>query len=607
MIARLRGSHGASPADMSTPQSRRIAVLIAGAAAVAAAVLAATAGLVWQSRQEAFQDATQSIEKINVVLAEHTGRTLQGIDLLLTDQVRAINARQMKSVEEFQDTLASAAVHQELRQRQSGLPQLDALNLVNRQGDVINTSRMFPSLTANVAARDYFVALSDDARGLTRFIGAPVQNRATGSWTIYVARRLNGPDGAFFGLVTGAVSLDHFEIFYQQIYFGDNTGVSLWRTDGTLLARYPQAAALTGKPNAKVLQNHMRVLGGESSQAGTARVLGAVNPTPLLLTVRRVPGYAFYTTISVPEAVVLATWRQTSAFIVAGGIVISIAIGVIAWLLMKQFAAHKLTVEARAQRDEATATLREVEAISRAKSEFLAHMVHELRTPLNAIIGFAELMKEELMGPLGSRQYKGYATDIHASGANLLGIVNDVLDFSQASAGRLSVERRPVELPTVIRATESMFRVEVGKAGLEFASEIAPALPRVLADEKRLRQVLINLVGNAIKFTQPGGSVRITAKAAGERVVIRVQDTGIGIPAENLGKLFEPFGEVKLPQLAQKSRGAGLGLPICKQLVELLGGTLTLESELGAGTTVTVELQIADAPQSQPGYAIAAE
>jgi signal transduction histidine kinase len=135
-----------------------------------------------------------------------------------------------------------------------------------------------------------------------------------------------------------------------------------------------------------------------------------------------------------------------------------------------------------------------------------------------------------------------------------------------------------------------MFRVSVAKAGLRYGTEIEERLPAVLGDEKRIKQVLVNLVGNAIKFTPAGGAIRVVAATAGDAVEIRVEDTGIGLSPENLAKVFEPFGFVDLPQVAQHNRGAGLGLPICKQLVQLLGGTLALESQLHRGTVATVRL-----------------
>ena len=586
---------------MNRPQYRRILVLSAGAAFLAAALLAATAGIVWKMRGDAFSDTARTVEKINLVLAEQTARMLQGIELVVGDLLREISLTDFSGQERFRSVMASQDIWHELRQRMSGVPQLDALILLDPHGNVISTTRSFPTPERSVADRDYYMAMRDNP-GLERFISAPVQSRITNEWTIYVAHRVKARDGQLLGFLVGAIALAKFEDFYREIYLGNNVAVTLWRNDATLLARYPQAASRTSRPVPAALKNLTAILGEGS--AGTGRVMGAVAGEPLLLTARRVPGYPLITTISTPQTTVLARWHGNVLPIVAGGILMSIAIGVIAWLLLRQFATDRRAAEAQIARDVANAALMEAEAMSRAKSEFLAHMSHELRTPLNAIIGFAEIMRDEMMGKLGAPQYKGYAQDIYVSGKNLLGIVSDVLDFSQVSAGRLKVEHNTVYLDGIVESVSSMFRVVVEKAGLAYAAVVEDGLPAVIGDEKRIKQVLVNLVGNAIKFTPAGGSVRVHVRSAGTHVELRVIDTGIGISAENLAKVFEPFGFVDGPQLAQKNRGAGLGLPICKQLVELLGGTLDLESEPDRGTTAIVTLPIIAQPVA---FASAAE
>jgi len=570
-------------------------LLSAGAALVAAAILCLTGWIAWDMRERAFRDTAGTIEKIDLVLAEQTTRMLESIDTVLTELIRDIEGRGFSESGALSETTTKLPFFHELRQRVSGIQQLDAIALIDRHGNVLNTTRTFPPINVDVSDRDYFRALADDP-SLARFVSAPVQSRVTGEWTIYLARRIKAPDQSFVGVVIAAIALSSFEDFYKQIYLGDEVGVSLWRGDTTLLARFPQASTVIGKPSVEARQRIFETLLGDGREWGTARVQGTVNPVPLLVTARHVPNFPLYTTISVPERAILEKWRRASLPLIVGGALISIAIGVIAWLLLQHFATERRAADARLQRDEATAALIEAQALSRAKSEFLAHMSHELRTPLNAIIGFAEIMRDEMMGKLGAPQYKGYAQDIYQSGRNLLGIVNDVLDFTQANAGRLSVNRAAVNVAEIIASVSSMFRLTVAKAELVYGTEIEEGLPPALGDEKRIKQVLVNLVGNAIKFTPANGAVRVIARAVGGEIEIRVEDTGIGLTPENLAKVFEPFGFVDLPQVAQRNRGAGLGLPICKQLVELLGGTLTLESQIDNGTVAIVRLPAAPRP-----------
>jgi signal transduction histidine kinase len=230
------------------------------------------------------------------------------------------------------------------------------------------------------------------------------------------------------------------------------------------------------------------------------------------------------------------------------------------------------------------------EAASRAKSEFLANISHELRTPLNAIIGFAELIRAELHGPLGSARYVDYVSDIHESGSHLLGIINDILDLSKAEAGRMDLDEDAIDPVELIAAVCRLVRHRTEAAGLEIEPRIAPRLPRFKADERKLKQILLNLLSNAVKFTPPGGRVTVEAEvtSAGE-LRLAVLDTGIGIAAADLERVLEPFAQVD-GSLARKYQGTGLGLPLTKAMVERHGGRFELESRPGEGTCAALFL-----------------
>jgi PAS domain S-box-containing protein len=228
------------------------------------------------------------------------------------------------------------------------------------------------------------------------------------------------------------------------------------------------------------------------------------------------------------------------------------------------------------------------EASNRVKSEFLANMSHELRTPLNAILGFSEVMERELYGPLGHPSYRGYAADIHLAGAHLLDVVNDILDLTKAEAGAMAIALAPTEIAPAVE----MVRRIVNDTAAELRLVLDIAVPDGLiarADPGRLRQVLLNLVSNALKFTQAGGRVTITAGVADEGVWIAVADTGIGIAPAQIATALAPFGQLESSQ-AKRHEGTGLGLPLAKRLVELMNGVFTLESELGRGTRITLSL-----------------
>lgn len=230
----------------------------------------------------------------------------------------------------------------------------------------------------------------------------------------------------------------------------------------------------------------------------------------------------------------------------------------------------------------------EADAASRSKSAFLATMSHELRTPLNAIIGFADIMQNEIMGPVGSEQYRAYMADIHGSGMHLLQLINDILDLTKAEAGKLELHEEIVDLAEAVRSVARVTRGQTELAGLKVVIDLPTDLLLLRADSRKTRQVLFNLIGNAAKFTPRGGSIRIHGRVDAQTgVSITVSDSGIGIASDNLARVFEAFVQVD-SSLSRRHSGTGLGLPTAKAIMELHDGRLELRSALGKGTDATV-------------------
>jgi signal transduction histidine kinase len=231
----------------------------------------------------------------------------------------------------------------------------------------------------------------------------------------------------------------------------------------------------------------------------------------------------------------------------------------------------------------------EAELANRAKSSFLANMSHELRTPLNAILGFSEVMKDQHLGPVQNSRYLSYANDIHSSGRHLLAIINDVLDLAKIEAGKMTLDNAAVfEIAPVLASSLAMLKGLGEKYGVTVHNEIAEDGMQLKAVERMIRQILINLVGNAIKFTPPGGSVYVSGKLLSDgRYEIAVRDTGVGMSEKEMAHAMMPFGQNE-NRFTGKHDGTGLGLPLAKAMLELHEGTLAMSSVPEVGTTVAM-------------------
>jgi len=291
--------------------------------------------------------------------------------------------------------------------------------------------------------------------------------------------------------------------------------------------------------------------------------------------------------------------------------------------------AHRLystalaTLEARAEKDALIGELETSKAISDearrraetaniAKSRFLAQMSHELRTPLNAILGFSEVMKTEIFGPHTVPAYKDYAGDIHSSGVHLLGLINEILDLSRIEAGRYELNEEPIALAAVVGECSHLLQMRARNRNLTIHEVFEAGMPRLWADERAIRQICLNLLSNAIKFTPQGGEIWLKVgwtDPGGQ--YLSCKDTGPGIPEEEIPIVLASFGQGS-NSIKSAEQGAGLGLPIAKNLVDLHGGTFALKSKLRIGTEVVVtfppeRVMSALAPLAEPSPPVAPE
>jgi signal transduction histidine kinase len=240
-------------------------------------------------------------------------------------------------------------------------------------------------------------------------------------------------------------------------------------------------------------------------------------------------------------------------------------------------------------------------APDRGKSVLIAHISHGLRTPLNAIIGFSEIMEREMFGKIGIPRYIEYVKDIRSSAQHLLRLIEDVVDLSKAEAGALELEADEIDVAAAVRSVCLKQREKASQAGVQIVHELPAELPRLAGDRRRVRQILQNLVSNAVRFTSKGGRVVVSAWLdPSQRIVLSIADTGSGIEPAEIPSIFDPFaGLGRLQDIG--GGGTGLGLPLCKGLMELHGGTIELASQPGKGTTVTATFPAARTIKAKSG------
>lgn len=273
--------------------------------------------------------------------------------------------------------------------------------------------------------------------------------------------------------------------------------------------------------------------------------------------------------------------------------IISVVLGLLGFFYIALFISSKKTEKIINKQHEEKLDLEreklQAENQNQEKSMFLANVSHELRTPLNAIIGFSEIIKDEMMGPLGHPQYKEYIHDINTSGVHLLSLINDILDYSKAEARKLEVETVDVDVTKIAHSCMRLVEPRAKEAKVNLVENVPDHHVILNADPKRMKQIMLNLLSNAIKFTPETGQVTLSVREdlLEETVQFTVSDTGIGIAAKDISKAMSPFGQID-SSLSRRYEGTGLGLPLTKKLTDIMGGHFDIKSEVGVGTTITL-------------------
>ena len=456
------------------------------------------------------------------------------------------------------------------------------VSIIDRNGILVasNIPESVPGLNLN--DREHFRVHADGSADRL-FISAPVLGRVSHKWAIQFTRRIIMPDGAFGGVVVVSVNPEYLSQLYRSIDVGQKGVVALVGGDGIIRARGSKGPTGIGE---SVAATSGLLKAYAQSKDGFFTQKSPVDGVERIYAYRGVPGYSLIVTVGLAVDEVFAIYHQSRSTTIAIAALLAL------WLVAVTYLIFRYQRNLAGARDAA-------EAGTRARSEFLAMMSHELRTPMNGVVGMADILLDT---NLDSNQAQCVNT-LRASAAHLLQVINDVLDFSKLEAGRIEIEKIRFDVHALLRDTAALMAAPANEKNLKLLIDIAPNVPRFsVGDPARLRQVLLNLVSNGLKFTK-AGRVAIGVALAPDQFIGRVRleftvaDTGIGIPPDGIPLLFRQFSQLD-STIARRFGGTGLSLAICKRLIDLMGGTISVQSTVGKGTTFhfTVDCLPADVP-----------
>ena len=520
-----------------------------------------------RDRADALDEWTRNLENLTRAFDEHTARTVTSVDQVV-QFVRAQYVRNGTQTD-LAELVREGAIYSAI---------YNQVGVIDAQGMYILSSLSFNPMY--LGDREHFLVHARSPNSQI-FISRPVLGRASGRWSMQFTRRITQPDGSFGGVVVASLDPQYFAGLYNDVDLGEQGVIALVGDDGITRARRSGGRFSLGQDISK------SEMFTEFREQKVGHYIGQsrVDGRRRLYAFRRLADYPLGVMVGVPlERIYERSDERSKGYLL---------IGVAASALIIAFALQIITL-LRRQKD-TVAALEEsrarAESANRLKSEFLASMSHELRTPLNGILGFADLLRHVSTDAKSRR----YGATIHASGSHLLAVLNSILDLAKIEAGKMDLVLRNEALAPLVVSALQIHQASAAAKGLDLRLEMGQDLPATLrCDAVLLRQVLNNLLSNAIKFTSTG-SVTLAVTRAGQGEVAWVSfcvtDTGTGIPPQAQAHVFEKFRQAD-QSITRSNGGTGLGLALAKRIVELMGGTLGLDSPPGAGASFHFQLPL---------------
>ncbi|MGQ3047482.1 MAG: sensor histidine kinase [Niveispirillum sp.] len=528
----------------------------------------------WQihsSYLDALADAERDTANLTRAFGQHVSRTVSQVQQLLQEVSDRVEAGYPADLEV-------------MRRRVAGLDRVSKfLGIMDARGIVVDATRP-GAVGLDMSDSDYFRQATEPGSPRLGF-GKPIIGRTPLMSSIPFWVRVEAPDGSLIAVVVGDVLSEYFAGFFSAVDLDLGAIATLMDLDGTVYARGASTPGIVGQsypdlPDVGAAR--------EGDGHGIIRAVSPIDGEDRIASYELLPGTRLLVSVGQDMDHVLQPYRQFRNQILLQGVfgtLLVLALVVLVRRYVAKLEASETAARlARAEAEQATA----------AKSQFLAVASHELRTPLNAIIGFAEVMVHRIHGPMGNPKYAEYAEDIRGSGLHLLALINDILDLSKIEAGKMDLRLEVVDLPKLAAECVRLMRGRVEAAALDLrVVSTGEKAPHLRADAMKIRQVLLNLINNAVKYTPSGGTITVAVERdplwPDDYMVMQVADTGCGMTPTEVALALEPFRQIN-SHLARAGEGTGLGLPVAKSLVELHGGSLSIDSEPGQGTTVSIRL-----------------